>query len=296
MPVIDVHAHLEPRMLDVSAMLAKMDARRIDKVALIPAMNDPLPDETPEALLKVLRFVMRSCHPAAQALNLAFMTDDGNLRFKGKVYKIYERPDNAGVAAVLAAHPTRFLGWIFLNPRAAIGVDELERWRHVPGFIGVKLHPHWHGWRAEEALPIATRCEELGLPILIHLGFAKKGDWRIIADACPRLTMIFAHAGMPHFDRMWGAIRDYPNLYVDVSSPYLDEALARDAVKAVGAERALFGTDAPYGFHDPEDHSYDYGAIRGWVERLPLGAKEIDSVLGGNVERLLYDRPNARVR
>jgi predicted TIM-barrel fold metal-dependent hydrolase len=294
MPVIDVHAHWEPRMLDVPAMLAKMDARHIDKVALIPAMNDPLPGETPEALLKTLRFVMRTCHPVASLLNTAFMTDDGNLRYGGKTYAIYERPDNAGVAAVLAAHPTRFLGWIFLNPRAAIGIEELERWRHQPGFVGVKLHPHWHGWRVEEALPIAERCEELGLPILIHLGFARKGEWKILADACPRLTMIFAHAGMPHFDRMWGAIRDYPHLYLDVSSPYLDEALARDAVRAVGADRTLFGTDAPYGFHDDADHSYDYGAIRGWVERLPLGSREIDDILGGNTERLLYDRPLAR--
>ncbi|KAB2890862.1 MAG: amidohydrolase [Kofleriaceae bacterium] len=287
MAVIDVHAHWEPRMLDVPAMLAKMDAKRIDKVALIPAMNDPLPDETPEALLKVLRFAMRSCHPLAQALNVAFMTDEGNLRLKGRVFEIYARPDNAAVARVLAEHPDRFLGWIFLNPRAAIGIDELERWRHRPGFVGVKLHPHWHGWKVEEAIPIATRCEELGLPILIHLGFARKGEWRVLADACPRLTMIFAHAGMPHFDRMWGAIRDYPHLYLDVSSPYLDEALARDAVRAVGAERTLYGTDAPYGFHDDEGHTYDYGAIRGWVERLPLAAREIDAVLGGNVERLI---------
>jgi predicted TIM-barrel fold metal-dependent hydrolase len=286
MAVIDVHAHLEPRMLDLPAMLARMDARGIDKVALIPAMNDPLPGETPEVLLKTLRWLMRSCHPVARVVNGAFMTDEGHLRYNGKTYQIYERPDNAGVAAVLAAYPSRFLGWIFLNPRAAIGVDELERWRHVPGFVGVKLHPHWHGWRVEEALRIAERCQELGLPILIHLGFARTGDWRVLADACPRLTMIFAHAGMPHFDRMWGSIRDDKRLFLDVSSPYLDEALARDAVKAVGVERVLFGTDAPYGFHDADGH-YDYGAIRGWVERLPVKARDIDLVLGGNVERLL---------
>ncbi len=286
MAVIDVHAHLEPRMLDLPAMLARMDARGIDKVALIPAMNDPLPGETPEVLLKTLRWLMRSCHPVARVVNGAFMTDEGHLRYNGKTYQIYERPDNAGVAAVLAAHPSRFLGWIFLNPHAAIGVDELERWRHVPGFVGVKLHPHWHGWRVEEALPIAERCQELGLPLLIHLGFARKGDWRVLADACPRLTMIFAHAGMPHFDRMWGSIRDDKRLFLDVSSPYLDEALARDAVKAVGVERVLFGTDAPYGFHD-EGGGYDYGAIRGWVERMPVVAREVDLMLGGNVERLL---------
>lgn len=289
MPVIDVHAHLETRMLDVPAMLARMDARGIDRVALIPCMNDPLP-ETPERLLTVMRRLMRSpCHPVARVIAAATIDDRGDLRLAGKTYELYPRPANDAVAAVLAAHPDRFLGWIFLNPKASVGIHELERWRHVPGFIGVKLHPHWHGWPVEDALPIARRCEELDLPILIHLGFARRGDWQVLADACPRLRLIFAHAGIPHYDRMWGAIRDDDRLFLDVSSPYLDEALVRDAVRAVGPARVLYGTDAPYGFHD-EGGGYDYGAIRGWVERLPVPARDVERVLGGNVERLL-DRP-----
>src|SRR5262249_43161863 len=137
MPVIDAHAHLEPRMLDVPAMLAQMDRCRIDRVALIPAMNDPLP-EVPVHLINLVRRLMRSicAHPLARAVNASTITDDGDLRVGGRTYAIYPRPDNAGVAAILAAHPTRFFGWIFLNPRAAIGIHELERWRHVPGFVG----------------------------------------------------------------------------------------------------------------------------------------------------------------
>jgi hypothetical protein len=38
-------------------------------------------------------------------------------------------------------------------------------------------------------------------------------------------------------------------LHVDLSSPYLDEPLARAAVAAMGPERCLYGTDSPYGFH-----------------------------------------------
>lgn len=293
MPVIDAHAHLETRMLDVPAMLARMDARGIDQVALIPCMNDPLP-ETPARLLSVVRRLMRSpCHGLARVVAESTIDDHGDLRLSGKTYEIYPRPDNASVAAVLAAHPARFLGWIFLNPRASVGLHELERWRHVPGFVGVKLHPHWHGWAVEEALPIAERCEELGLPILIHLGFARRGDWRVLADACPRLRLIFAHAGIPHYDRMWGAIRDDRRLWLDVSSPYLDEALVRDAVRAVGPERVLYGTDAPYGFHDA-DGGYDHGAIRGWVERLPLPARDVERVLGDNVLAMLEQGARGR--
>lgn len=291
MSIVDVHAHFEPRMLDVAAMLVQMDAHGIDRVALIPCMNDPLP-ETPARLLGVMRRLMRSpCHPVAGAVAGRYLTNSGDLKLGGRVYEIYPRPDNAAVAQVLAAHPTRFLGWIFLNPRAGVGLAELDRWRAVPGFVGVKLHPHWHGWPAVDAIPIARRCEELGLPILIHLGFGARGDWRVLADACPRLRLIFAHAGMPHYDRMWGAIRADRRLALDVSSPYLDEALVRDAVAAVGADRVLYGTDAPYGFHAATG-GYDYGAIRGWIERLPGPARAVDQILGDNALRLL-DRPGA---
>ena len=273
-------------MLAVPAMLAQMDAKGIARVALIPCMNDPLP-ETPARLLAVVRRLMRSpCHPVARVIADATITDGGDLRLGGKVHAIYPRPDNASVAEVVRAHPDRFLGWIFLNPRAGVGLDELDRWRGVPGMIGVKLHPHWHGWPLVDAIPIARRCEELGLPVLLHLGFGDRGDWRVLTAAAPRLRLIFAHAGIPHYDRIWGAIRADRRLALDVSSPYLDEALVRDAVAAVGPERVLYGTDAPYGFHDP-DGGYDYGAIRGWVERLRLPAREIDRVLGGNALTLL---------
>ena len=286
MTVVDVHAHYEPRMLAVPAMLAQMDARGIRQVALIPCMNDPLP-ETPARLLAVVRRLMRSpCHPLARVIAEATITDGGDLRLGGKVHAIYPRPDNASVAEVVRAHPDRFLGWIFLNPRAAVGLDELERWRGVAGMIGVKLHPHWHGWPLVDAIPIARRCEELGMPVLLHLGFGDRGDWRVLTAAAPRLRLIFAHAGIPHYDRIWGAIRADRRLALDVSSPYLDEALVRDAVAAVGPERVLYGTDAPYGFHDP-DGGYDYGAIRGWVERLRLPARDIDRVLSGNALTLL---------
>lgn len=287
MPIIDAHAHLDERMLQVPKMLAQMNERGVDRVVLIPCMNDPLP-HTPKALLWAVRRLLCSpLHRAAAAIHRSTMDKEGHLRLSGKQYRIYSRPDNATVAEALAAHPDRFLGWIFLNPRLPDHMEELERWRQVPGFVGVKLHPHWHDWEIEAALPIARRCEELSLPILIHLGFGRGGRWQVLADACPKLRLVFAHAGIPHFARMWHGIAADRRLFLDVSSPYLDEALVRDAVRAVGPERVLYGTDAPYGFVGKEHEGYDYGAILGWVQRLPNRAPEIDRMMGGNVLELL---------
>lgn len=290
MPAIDIHAHFEPRMLDLPAIVRKLDAAGIDQVALIPAMQDPISDHS-ELLIKVVRFLLARGHQdLVDRLSRRMYTTDGDLVLRGKLIRIYPVPDNQAVADVIAACPERFVGWIFLNPAVLEDpVEELERWRQVPGFIGVKLHPFWHRWPIEAALPIARRCEELRLPVLIHLGFGERGRWQVLVDACPRLRLLFAHAGMPWFGRMWDAIRDNPNLHLDVSSPYLDEKLVRRAIAAVGPERSLYGTDAPYGF-PATDHSYDYTRIKTWVERLPCRSSDIDRVLASNARTLIAER------
>ena len=96
-----------------------------------------------------------------------------------------------------------------------------------------------------------------------------------------------AHAGFPFYNDLWSYARRRSNLHVDLSSPYIDEALARAAVSAMGAERCLYGTDSPYGFQDDHDHSYDYGAIKGWVERMPVTSAEQQRIFGDNFLRLV---------
>ena len=288
MRIIDVHAHYEPRMLEAGALLEKLNARAVSRVVLIPSMSEPIL-ESPANLLRVARALARRTwtRPLVEAIHRSTLTPEGNVRISGKTIAIDARPDNAGVAALCAQHPDRVLGWIFLNPRQNPRVlDELEQWRSSPGMIGLKLHPHWHDYRTELLTPLLRRAEELRLPVLIHLGFGARGDYRAICEAFPKLKLVAAHAGFPFFDDLWRAGKDLPNLLVDLSSPYLDEALARDVVRVMGPERCLFGTDAPYGFHEA-DGSYDYGEILGWVSRLPISESKREQVLFGNAEELL---------
>ncbi|MFP6683898.1 MAG: amidohydrolase family protein [Polyangiaceae bacterium] len=288
--IIDAHAHFEPRVLAVKTMIEKLDAAGIDRVALIPTMIDPLPS-TPEVLLAMTRFFMQRSwgRPIAEAIHRGTMTRAGDLRLAGRTYRIYRQPDNASVAEVLRQRPDRFLGWIFLNPRSDEDVMEcLERWRVVPGMIGIKLHPHWHDYRTELLHPLLARAEELGLPVLIHLGFRKRGDFRTLCQRFPGVTFIAAHAGFPFYQMLWKHGPDLKNLHVDLSSPYIDEKIARAAVSALGAERCLYGTDAPYGFSGSEDGAdYDYMAIRGWIDRMAISDLERDRIFGGNMLDIL---------
>lgn len=287
--IVDTHAHYDARLLDLGTMIAKLDAAGVDKVALIPCMNDPVP-ETPERLLALARRLSRSAltRPVVERIHRALLTPEGDLKLSGRVIGIYARPDNEAVARACEAHPDRILGWMFLNPRNNPRVlEELEALRARRNMIGIKLHPHWHDYRTEVAMPLLGRAEELGLPALIHLGFGPRGDYRAICSKFPKLRVIAAHAGVPFYDDLWKHAKDHSNLYVDLSSPYIDESLARDAVKAMGAHRCLYGTDAPYGFHEV-DGSYDYGTIRGWVERMPLGSVERERILSGNAREVLH--------
>ena len=290
-PVIDCHAHFDPRILGTNRVIQKMDDAGVDKVVFIPAMNDPLPP-TPEALLDTLRVLMRrrSTRWIAESIHRRTLDKNGDLRFpkfpKPVTVPIYPMPDNEPVSELLRQYPDRFLAWIFLNPKRDPNVLEtLERYREFPGYIGVKLHPHWHDYKTDILGPVLSRCEELKMPVLIHLGFGKRGDFRHLATAYPKLNIIAAHAGFPFYDDLWGCKNECPNLYVDLSSPYINEKLARAAVLALGPERCLFGTDAPYGEHE-EDGSFDYNVIRGWMDRLPVAAEKRDEILGTNFLRL----------
>lgn len=274
-------------MLGIEGVIEKMDRAGVDRIVFIPALNDPLP-HIPEKLLSGVREIMkrRGTRAVAELIHRASMRDSAVVLGRQR-FAIYPEPDNGAVAEVLRAHPARFLGWIFLNPaRDANVLDTLERWREVPGFVGVKLHPHWHDYRTEILGPLLKRCEELGLPVLIHLGFRRRGDFRSMASTYPKLNIIAAHAGFPFYGDLWRYKNAHPNLYVDLSSPYIDETLARQAVVAMGPERCLYGTDAPYGEVEA-DGSFDYQTIRGWVDRMPCSGRKRDGILGANFARLI---------
>ena len=66
--------------------------------------------------------------------------------------RIYQKPDNGSVAAVIEQYPDQFLGWAALNPMIPGSLEEIEFYLNQPGFIGVKAHPFMHEY------PYAGAC------------------------------------------------------------------------------------------------------------------------------------------
>ncbi len=282
--IVDAHYHLDPALEPVERLLREMDRVGIGRVALIAALSDPI---------RLSALGLRRWMAMRQALG-GDRPEVGDLRYRltvrrsgrvawsGRGDVIHPLPDNDAVERTIAAHPDRFVGWFCVQPRAGIGAAEVERRLSRPGWIGVKAHPFWHQYPVSALDEVAEVCQARGRPMLVHLGApGERGDFARLPDRFPRLRVVYAHALIPWYRRAWGDARRRDNDFVDLSSPYLDRTLRHAALRELGPERCLYGSDGPYGYPDA-DGQYDHRAVLEHVERFGLPAQDLDRVLGGN--------------
>lgn len=290
--IIDSHIHLEPEIFTQERMLACMDKQGIDKALLIAAVNEPFYSSGSWFESTLLRMVRRSLYRVNTAggyLYEMMLDNRGHFITPTGKCRIYEKPDNAPVARAINQNPGRFMGWIFVNPSVeGDPLAELEKWSDNRGMVGVKAHPFFHRYPVSELDDVALWCKERGCPILVHLGFTGgTGDYRRLPEKYPGLKVIYAHAGIPYFRKLWSFIKDKEDVYVDLSCiGWLDGVLMREAVNFLGADKCLYGTDGPYGPQQPGE-DFDYGLIKGLIEALPLPESQIEKIFSKNFERLI---------
>ena len=179
-------------------------------------------------------------------------------------------PDsNDYVAEIAARHPEQFIGFASVDPhKGEWAVQELERSVKELGLKGLKLHPiHQAFFPNDDAFrPLFDKCEELGVPVLIHSGYAAAGagtpgggGFRLkyarpipyiddLAADHPDLTIIMAHPAWPWVDEQVAVALHKPNVYIDLSGwapRYIPRELIREANTRL-QDKVLFGSDYPY--------------------------------------------------
>jgi len=199
------------------------------------------------------------------------------------------RKGNDAVAALMADHPDRVLGFCFLNPRYPDdALREIDRCVVQGGMAGIKL---WTACKADDERvdPIARRAAELGVPIHQHAWYKAEGntsnestpaDVAALAQRHPDTMLVMAHltgAG----ERGIADIAPYENLHVDISGGEPESGFVELAVQRLGARRVLFGTDNPV---------RSYGMTLGKVLAARITARQRDLILQGNARRLLGQR------
>jgi hypothetical protein len=156
-----------------------------------------------------------------------------------------------GIADAVAQYPDRLIGYARLDPwyddRCVETLDAAVRdW----GCRGVKLHPaHYTLYPfGQETVKLAHRAGELGLPMLFHCGdeiMCLPYQIDRLAEKCPNTTIILAHiGGFFSGEAALDVAERRPNVLVDTSEiPF--PGMVRKAVDRLGAEKVLWGTDAP---------------------------------------------------
>lgn len=159
------------------------------------------------------------------------------------------------------------------------------------GLKGIKLHPEYQQFHVDDPnmLRLYDYALSKGLMLLFHAGadpaylppyHSSPAQFAAVSNAMRGGVMIAAHLGGMH---RWDEVEQYlvgTNLYIDTSigfSYYPAEQFLR-IVKAHGADKVLFGSDAPWSNAWEEIHA---------LRALPLSEDEKEAILHKNAARLL---------
>jgi len=181
----------------------------------------------------------------------------GSWGLTSPIYFPSPRDVTAGNDALLALqrqHPDTIRGYACVNPNyAAHARAEIIRCLDA-GMIGIKLAA---SRRADDPLvdPIAALALERRVPILQHIWQHRRHDWPgqeasdavelcALARRHPDVAFILAHiGGGGDWLHSLHAVREVPNVYVDLSGSGVDGGMLEACIDAVGAGRLLWGTD-----------------------------------------------------
>ena len=161
---------------------------------------------------------------------------------------------NDAMLALQAAEPRRIRAYVTVNPNdRAHAAAEIARCARG-GAVGIKLAA---SRRADDPLvdEIAVIAAERGFPILHHIWQHRRQDWPgqeasdgaelgRLAARHPAVPFILAHiGGGGDYAHTFAAVRDLPNVYLDLSGSGVDRGMLDDALAAVGPRRLLWGCD-----------------------------------------------------
>jgi predicted TIM-barrel fold metal-dependent hydrolase len=161
---------------------------------------------------------------------------------------------NDAMIGLLKAERKRVRMMAVVNPNYTDhALAELERCRNA-GAIGIKLLA---SRRADDPLldPIAEFGAEHDMPILHHIWQHRRREWPSqeisdgadlarLAERHPKASFILAHiGGGGDYMHTFAAVKDYPNIFPDLSGSGVDRGMLDEALNALGAARLLWGSD-----------------------------------------------------
>jgi len=196
------------------------------------------------------------------------------------------RQENDEVLRAIRAFPDRAFGFVYLNPKhTQASLDELNRCVRDGPMVGVKLWVAQH-CNAPELDSLIARAAELKAPILQHTWLKVTGnlpgestpmDLAELAARHPAATLVCGHTG-GDWEVGIRVIRPHQNVYADLAGGDPTAGFTEMAVRELGAERVLYGSDA-----GGRSFASQLAKVHG--AEIPENAKRL--ILADNLRRLL---------
>ena len=189
----------------------------------------------------------------------------------------------------VGAFPDRLIPYVYALPRSDEPIlDDLRHAVSDLGYKGIKIHRGECSMAEYVVDPVIALAGELGVPCLIDF-IGRAEDCGRLAKTFPGTTLLAAHIGQylgtnpGLLDQFISIAEDNPNVYLDASGVVTLWKI-KDAVKRVGVERVMWGTDGP---HLAPDTAGFARTELNKVYAADLEKAEEEMVLGGSIMKLL---------
>lgn len=238
----------------------------MDEIVDINTLFGPLPqsnnDLTVESLVELMQHngVGRAC--SLSTLGLLLDPIVGNAVTRGTC------ADNSALLPVATFNPTRYFG----------DKAPLQRLKS-DGFSMVRFFPTQQGWPIDYApfRALVTDLRETGLPLMVDVD--RHGDittlGRVLGDS--PVPVVLAGVTIAFLAEAVTVLRQSPNWFLETSGLLAPGAIQM-AVHVVGAERLLFGTNAP---------AHPVASVLDTLYVAALSDQQRAQILGANARRIL---------
>jgi predicted TIM-barrel fold metal-dependent hydrolase len=216
---------------------------------------------------------------------------------------------NEKVLQAVKTHPDRLIGNVYIDPREQNASDTLDKYIGE-GFKCVKMFPPVGFWPDDERyFPLYEKIETYGVPLLFHAGqtnikliskdpavrmatnskCAHPMNFDMIARLFPKMRIILAHMGYPHYTEAWSVAHANTNIYLDISGsgpwtegiPLVFNALGGHHFIPVDFQRVLWGSDntMPQAEHIARSDVY--------MRQMGADSRQRGLIFGGTAQSLL---------
>jgi predicted TIM-barrel fold metal-dependent hydrolase len=155
---------------------------------------------------------------------------------------------NIRMASLIQDFRDTLFPFAWLDPRIDGVCDQLEKLVKNKNFRGLKLHPVLNGYYLtnETVNPLIEKCIKLQIPILIHTGWSLLGSVTLVdklAKRYPEAKIVIAHMIEQNCTDV---VKNNENVYLETSYSQHPRRIEQ-AVKRLGANKILYGSDYPMG-------------------------------------------------